>query len=178
MTTHATLPDTATVSARIAQLPLLPMDSIWAMWDEHFDQRPNHHHRTWLESRLAYKLQERAFGGLKVPVRRKLESIGETGVLPKNLQREADRLLPGTILTRIYEPLLNFEWVMVHDTGSPRPGVRGGLRGYRNPAKRTLDARNRAIRWPVAGCSGVVHPAMETNAAIAEPSARVRCTPL
>ena len=103
MTTHATLPDTATVSARIAQLPLLPMDSIWALWDEHFDQRPNHHHRTWLESRLAYKLQERAFGGLKVPVRRKLESIGETGVLPKNLQREADRLLPGTILTRIYD---------------------------------------------------------------------------
>ena len=103
MTTHATLPDTATVSARIAQLPLLPMDSIWAMWDEHFDQRPNHHHRTWLESRLAYTLQERAFGGLKVPVRRKLESIGETGVLPKNLQREADRLLPGTILTRIYD---------------------------------------------------------------------------
>ena len=103
MTTHAPLPDTATVSARIAQLPLLPMDSIWAMWDEHFDQRPNHHHRTWLESRLAYKLQARAFGGLKVPVRRKLESIGETGVLPKNLQREADRLLPGTILTRIYD---------------------------------------------------------------------------
>ena len=103
MTTHAPLPDTATVSARIAQLPLLPMDSIWAMWDEHFDQRPNHHHRTWLESRLAYKLQERALGSLKVSVRRKLESIGETGVLPKNLQREADRLLPGTILTRIYD---------------------------------------------------------------------------
>ena len=103
MTTHAPLPDTATISARIAQLPLLPMDSIWAMWDEHFDQRPNHHHRTWLESRLAYKLQERALGSLKVSVRRKLESIGETGVLPKNLQREADRLLPGTILTRIYD---------------------------------------------------------------------------
>ena len=103
MTTHAPLPDTATISARIAQLPLLPMDSIWALWDEHLDQRPNHHHRTWLESRLAYKLQERAFGALKVSVRRKLESIGETGVLPKNLQREADRLLPGTILTRIYD---------------------------------------------------------------------------
>jgi hypothetical protein len=103
MTTHATLPDTATVSARIAQLSLLPMDGIWALWDEHFDQRPNHHHRTWLESRLAYRLQERAFGALKTSVRRKLESIGETGVLPKNLQREADRLLPGTILTRIYD---------------------------------------------------------------------------
>ncbi len=35
MTTHAPLPDTATVSARIAQLSLLPMDCICAMWDEH-----------------------------------------------------------------------------------------------------------------------------------------------
>ena len=105
MTTHAPLPDTATISARIAQLPLLPMDSLWALWDEHFDQRPNHHHRTWLESRLAYKLQERAYGGLNVSVRRKLESIGETGVLPKNLQRDADRLLPGTMLTRTYDDI-------------------------------------------------------------------------
>jgi hypothetical protein len=103
MTKHAHLPDTATVSARIAQLSLLPMDSIWALWDELFNQRPNHHHRTWLESRLAYKLQERAFGGLKVSVRRKLESFGETGVLPKHLQRAADRLLPGTVLTRTYD---------------------------------------------------------------------------
>ena len=64
MTTHAPLPDTATISARIAQLPLLPMDSLWALWDEHFDERPAHHHRVWLETRLAYKIQERAFGGL------------------------------------------------------------------------------------------------------------------
>ncbi len=72
-------------------------------------------------------------------------------------------------------PLLNFEWVMMHDdAGSPRPGVKGG----RSPAQRTLDAWPRAIRWPMAGCSGVVHPAMETSAAIAQPSARVRCAPL
>jgi class 3 adenylate cyclase len=74
----------------------------------------------------------------------------------------------------IFLPLLNFEWVMVRDAGSPRPGVKGGLRGYRSPAKRTLDAWNRAIRWPVAGCSGVVHPAMETSAMFAQ----VRCAPL
>ena len=80
---------------------------------------------------------------------------------------------------RSFSPLLNFEWVMLREgTGSPRPGVKGGLRGYRSPAKRTLDAWNRAIRWPVAGCSGVVHPAMETSAATDEPSARVRCAPL
>jgi hypothetical protein len=79
------------------------MDSLWALWDEHFDERPNHHHRTWLETRLAYKIQERAFGGLKGSVRRKLEEIGETGILPPRLRREADRLLPGTILTRVYD---------------------------------------------------------------------------
>ena len=105
MTTHATLPDTATVSARIAQLPLLPMDSIWAMWDEHFDQRPNHHHRVWLESRLAYRMQERAFGGLKPSLRKKLEEVGETGILPKQLRGDSQRLLPGTVLTRIYDDI-------------------------------------------------------------------------
>ena len=103
MTTHASPPDAASVAARVAQLPHLPMDNLWALWDQHFDERPNHHHRTWLESRLAYKIQERAFGGLKGSVRRKLEEIGETGLLPARLRREADRLLPGTILTRVYD---------------------------------------------------------------------------
>jgi hypothetical protein len=103
MTAHAPTTDTATVAARIAQLPHLPMENLWALWDEHFDERPNHHHRTWLETRLAYRIQERAFGGLKPSVRRKLEEIGETGLLPKGLQRDADRLLPGTVLTRVFD---------------------------------------------------------------------------
>jgi len=101
MTTPATPSDAATLAARIAQLPHLPMVSLWALWDQHFDERPYHHHRTWLESRLAYKLQESALGGLKPAIRRKLEAIGATGILPKRLQREADRLLPGTVLTRV-----------------------------------------------------------------------------
>ena len=103
MTTQASPPDAASVAARVAQLQHLPMDNLWALWDQHFDERPNHHHRTRLESRLAYKIQERVFGGLKGSVRRKLEEIGETGLLPARLRREADRLLPGTILTRMYD---------------------------------------------------------------------------
>lgn len=58
MTTQATIAD------QLAQLPNLPMKNLWALWDEFFDQRPGHHHRTYLENRLAYKLQERAFGSL------------------------------------------------------------------------------------------------------------------
>ena len=59
-------------------------------------------------------------------------------------------------------PLLNFEWVTVDCNGSPRPGVKGG----RSPAQRTLDAWNWAIRWSMAGCGAVTHPAIETRAEI------------
>ncbi len=91
------------IAARIAQLPELSMDSLWALWDEYFDERPNHHHRTWIESRLAYKIQEEAFGGVKRTTRKKLEQIGETGLLPKSLQSEGSRMLPGTVLTRDFD---------------------------------------------------------------------------
>lgn len=105
MTEHAAPPDKSSLAARVAQLPHLPMDNLWAMWDEHFGERPNHHHRTWLETRLAYKLQEMALGGLKPSTRRKLEDIGKTGILPKLMQKESDRLLPGTVLTRTYDDI-------------------------------------------------------------------------
>ena len=53
MSTHAHQSKVTSIAAQIAQLPLLPMQNIWALWDEHFEDRPRHHHRTWLESRLA-----------------------------------------------------------------------------------------------------------------------------
>ena len=96
-------PDTATVAARAAHLPHLLMDQLWALWDEHFDERPGHHQRVWLESRLAYRMQERAFGGLKPSIRKQREDIGETGLLPRAMRRDANRLLPGTMLTRVFD---------------------------------------------------------------------------
>jgi len=103
MKTHADPGSAVSVASRVAQLPHLSMDRLWGLWDEYFDERPNHHHRTWLESRLAYRMQERAFGALKGATRRKLEDIGATGILPARLRRDADRLLPGTVLTRSFD---------------------------------------------------------------------------
>ncbi len=97
MTTQAN-----TSIAQIAQLPQLSMESLWALWDELFDRRPGHHHRTYLESRIAYKLQERAFGSLAGHVRRKLEQIGETGEVPNHKRRADSELAPGTTLVREY----------------------------------------------------------------------------
>ena len=88
------------LAAQLAQLPELSMDSLWALWDAHFDQRPKHHHRTYLESRLAYRLQEHAFGGLSQGARKRLEKVGETGIVPRLSQREANRMVPGTVLSR------------------------------------------------------------------------------
>lgn len=102
----------ASVAARVAQIPHLSMESLWTLWDEYFDERPNHHSRAWVESRLAYRIQERAFGGLKGSVRRMLETIGETGILPSRLRRDTDKLLPGSVLTRVHNDVEHH--VLVH----------------------------------------------------------------
>ena len=100
MTTQAN-----TTTAQIAQLPQLPMEKLWALWDDLFDRRPGHHQRTYLESRVAYRLQERAFGGLSSHLRRKLEQIGQTGVVPNHKRRDDTELVPGTTLVREYNGL-------------------------------------------------------------------------
>ena len=107
------------LASQLAELPHLPTPSLWALWDQHFERRPAHHHRTYLEGRLAYKLQEKALGGLPAAVRRKLEKIGETGLIP-GLDKQADsRLVPGTTLVREFNGIAHrvtvlpdgrFEW--------------------------------------------------------------------
>ncbi len=97
MTTHAN-----NIPVQIAQLSQLTMDNLWALWDELFDRRPGHHQRTYLEGQIAYKLQERAFGGLPGHVRRKLEQIGKTGEVPNHKRRAESQLAPGTALVREY----------------------------------------------------------------------------
>jgi len=42
---------------------------------------------------------------LKPSLRKKLEEVGETGILPKQLRGDSQRLLPGTVLTRIYDDI-------------------------------------------------------------------------
>jgi hypothetical protein len=102
MTTHAT---TATITVQLAQLADLPMENLWVLWDEFFDRRPTHHHRTYVESRIAYKLQERTFGALSPNLRRKLEKIGETGIVPNQKRAAGNHLTPGTTLIRDYNGL-------------------------------------------------------------------------
>jgi hypothetical protein len=47
------------------------------MWTALFSTPPPPHGRRFLESRLAYRIQELAYGGLKPETVRRLEQLGE-----------------------------------------------------------------------------------------------------
>lgn len=91
------------IHEQIASLAELPMKDLWEVWDQHFDFRPGNHHRTYLEGRLAYRIQEIAYGGLPAKTRKQLEKIGETGAVPNHKNRSEHDLMPGTILIRVHE---------------------------------------------------------------------------
>jgi hypothetical protein len=91
----------ASVAARIAELGHLPMAELWVIWDRYFERRPKHPNRTHVESRIAYKLQEEAFGGLAPETRQRLEAIGakHSKIKLRARPRKFD-FAPGTVLLR------------------------------------------------------------------------------
>jgi len=89
-----------TLAARVAALPKLPMLELWALWDKYFPSRPSHHHRGYVEGRVAYKLQEEALGGLKTEVRQQLIRIGEAQSKMSTRKTSDIRIVPGTVLVR------------------------------------------------------------------------------
>ena len=70
MTTHDPIP------ARIAALKTTPTPDLKKQWRELFDSEPPPFNRRYLESRLAYRIQELAYGGLKPETVRRLERPG------------------------------------------------------------------------------------------------------
>lgn len=89
-----------TVAARVAALPKLPMPELWALWDRYFSRRPAHHHRGYVEGRVAYKVQEEAFGGLPPESRLQLIRIGAAQSKIRSRRTTEVRVVPGTVLVR------------------------------------------------------------------------------
>ena len=89
------------VAARIAALATLPMADLWALWDRYFPRRPPHPNRSFVESRVAYKIQEEAFGGLSAETRRRLETIGARhSKIKRRAAPTRFEFAPGTVLLR------------------------------------------------------------------------------
>jgi len=88
------------VSAQIAALHDMPMGNLWRLWDAHFSRRPGTWSRDYVASRLAHKIQEKAFGAIDPNIKRRLMRMGESQSKLGHRRKLDDQLLPGTVLVR------------------------------------------------------------------------------
>src|SRR3954466_7031593 len=96
----------ANVLGRIAALKTASTPELKQQWRELFGKEPPPGNRPYLESRLAYRVQELAYGGLKPETRARLEALGEQldgGNIVLRRIRADSRPLPGTRLIREYD---------------------------------------------------------------------------
>ena len=138
--TIPTIPS-ADVLGRLAALRTLPTAELKAQWRELFGTEPPPWSRAYIQSRLAYRIQELAYGGLKPETRARLEALGEQldgGNVVLRRVRADSRPLAGTRLVR--------EWRGVEHVVTVRAdGFEFEVRPYRS-----LSAVARAItgtRW-------------------------------
>jgi hypothetical protein len=100
MTQHDPIP------ARLAALKTTSTRDLKAQWRDLFDSEPPPFNRRYLESRLAYRIQELAYGGLKPDTIRRLERLGEEldGGDRKKSRIRADMMpITGTRLLREWQ---------------------------------------------------------------------------
>lgn len=69
--------NTDPIPARLVALKTTPTQELKNQWRELFDSEPPAFNRRYLESRLAYRIQELAYGGLKPETVKRLEALGE-----------------------------------------------------------------------------------------------------
>ena len=65
------------IPARLAALKTTSTPDLKQQWRELFETEPPAFNRRYLESRLAYRIQELAYGGLKPETIKRLEMLGE-----------------------------------------------------------------------------------------------------
>ena len=94
------------VLARLAALKTTPTPKLKEQWRQLFEGEPPAFNRRYLESRLAYRIQELAYGGLKTETVRRLEKLGEEldgGRVDVRKRPANDRPISGTRLIRDYQ---------------------------------------------------------------------------
>jgi hypothetical protein len=93
------------IPARLAALKTMPMLELKAEWRVLFETEPPQFNRRALENRLAYRIQELAYGGLKPETLRRLEILGDLydsdNVTTRRIRHDA-RPIAGTRLVREY----------------------------------------------------------------------------
>ena len=129
----------STITTRLAALPTMSTPDLKTSWHDLNGKPAPAFNRPYLISRLAYRIQELAYGGLKPATRAKLDALAD-GLDPKQARKRAPaRLIAGTRLCRGWQGVENVIPVL-HD---------GGF-GWRGRRSASLSAVARAItgtRW-------------------------------
>jgi hypothetical protein len=97
---------TDTIVAKISALKHKPTPDLRKMWKDLFETEAPRQNRKFLESRLAYRIQELEYGGLKPATIQRLEALGEEldgGKAEVRSRRTDDRPISGTRLIREYQ---------------------------------------------------------------------------
>ena len=95
-----------TVLAQLAALKTTPTPDLKAKWLDLFDSEPPLYNRRYLESRLAYRIQELAYGGLAPETKERLLALGEAldgGNVAVRRTRVDNRPIAGTRLIREWQ---------------------------------------------------------------------------
>lgn len=89
------------VLAQLVALKTAPIAALKQKWRDLFEGEPPPYNRRFLEHRLAYRIQELAFGGLKPETVERLDALADEidGKLSKR-RRIENRPIPGTRLIR------------------------------------------------------------------------------
>jgi hypothetical protein len=107
---------TDTVLARLAALKTAPMPDLKKQWRDLFETEPPPYNRTFIETRLAYRIQELAYGGLKPQTRARLAALAEQlddGKAKRRQRRGDDRPVAGTQLIREWQGVEHVVTVVV-----------------------------------------------------------------
>jgi hypothetical protein len=97
---------TDTVLTRVGALKTTPTPDLKQKWRDLFGKEPPPYNRRFLESRLAYRIQELAYGGLKKETIERLLELGEQldgGNITVRRTRVDNRPIAGTRLIREWQ---------------------------------------------------------------------------
>jgi hypothetical protein len=91
-----------TVLAQLAALKSAPVAALKQKWRQLFEGEPPPYNRRFLESRLAYRVQELAYGGLKPEAIKRLDALADqlAGKGTRGCSSLQNRPIAGTRLVR------------------------------------------------------------------------------
>jgi hypothetical protein len=132
--TETTLPDR--VLGQISALKSASNSALKARWRELFDTEPPAYNRRFLETRLAYRIQELAYGGLSRETLDRLEAVAKQHTSADTTNRKS-----GPVLRPIAGTMLVREWLGIEHCVT----VRADDFEYQGRSYQSLSSAARAI---------------------------------